>query len=97
MPHAGATVPGLLLRDISLKELAVLDAYEEDEYIRLEVKVRTEESKTEDAHVYVAKPDGHMIKVLEGDWSLEQFLRLHYENYLHEMGGLIEKSSASST
>ena len=57
VPDAAATVAGRLYFDLSDAELARLDRYESDLYVRRIVPVRTDDGAVARAHVYLLSPD----------------------------------------
>jgi gamma-glutamylcyclotransferase (GGCT)/AIG2-like uncharacterized protein YtfP len=81
-PQPGAEVHGLLLHGLSPAEQAVLDAYEDDDYIKTAVTV-VQKGEMTDANVYV----WHTGKKgqLRGTWDAEQFRAQNLQTYIERM------------
>lgn len=69
----GSVAPGVLFIDLSRREWAILDAFEDDRYDLHEVTVASGGRGL--AYIW---PDG---EVLDGDWNAEQFRTSHLEEY----------------
>lgn len=69
----GGVAPGVLLTDLSRREWAILDAFEDDRYDLREVPLTSGERGL--AYIW---PDGG---VREEDWNAEQFRADHLEEY----------------
>ncbi|MFE7114554.1 gamma-glutamylcyclotransferase family protein [Streptomyces sp. NPDC057654] len=70
---AGMTAPGLLLTDLSLREWAILDAFEDDRYDLRDVELASGERAL--AYIW---PDSD---VREDNWDAEQFKARHLRKY----------------
>ncbi|GIL67020.1 hypothetical protein Vafri_20410 [Volvox africanus] len=78
---AESKVQGKVLMDLSDKELEVLDVYESEEYYRATVMPILEDGSEIQADVYVWK-DQYRHLLLDEEWSFEQFMREHHDDYL---------------
>ncbi len=81
-PQPASEVQGLLLHGLSPAEHAVLDAYEDEDYIKTAVPVLRDDQWVE-ASVYVWRADKR--GQLRGVWDPEQFMRQHLGTYLKHM------------
>jgi gamma-glutamylcyclotransferase (GGCT)/AIG2-like uncharacterized protein YtfP len=61
------STPGLLYLDVSPEAMRRLDAYEDDFYVRVEVRVELEDGGTLPAQVYLMSPE-HRFMVLPERW-----------------------------
>lgn len=84
-PCAGESVDGVLYSGIGVPQLAALDAFEGDWYLRQAVAVETG-AGTRRAQVYVLAPSCDHLMSPE-PWSLEHFLRDGLEAFLAEYRG----------
>lgn len=81
-PQPASEVQGLLLHGLSPAEHAVLDAYEEEDYMKTAVSVLQDDQRIE-ASVYVWRADKR--GQLRGTWSPEAFRAEHLEAYLRHL------------
>ncbi len=81
-PRHGAEVQGLLLSGLSPKEHTILDAYEDEDYVKTAVSVLQDDQRVE-ASVYVWRAGKR--GQLRGVWDLEQFRVQHLDAYLRHM------------
>ncbi|NMG65034.1 gamma-glutamylcyclotransferase [Azoarcus indigens] len=73
VPAAGAHVAGVLYRNVPSTALARLDAFEGEQYLRLQVKVELADGRIEDADTYVFRPEfAHLL--VAGEWDFDGFL-----------------------
>ena len=70
----GAVVPGVLYRDVDAAAWARLDAFEGEEYERVDVVVALTDGRTLPAQVYRFR-DEFAQRLLPGDWDAEAFGR----------------------
>ncbi|CAJ1957632.1 unnamed protein product [Cylindrotheca closterium] len=75
-------VNGLLIEDLTPKELELFDWFESDEYIRKVVEVRTKNQKSVEAFAYIWNPDLMEMLLLDQEWSFENFCKENKELYL---------------
>lgn len=73
-PAAGASLAGMLYRDVSALALARLDTFEGDEYVREALQVTLADGRTLTAWTYVFQPGEHH-RLATGSWDFEHFLR----------------------
>ncbi|MFG6460371.1 gamma-glutamylcyclotransferase family protein [Roseateles sp. DXS20W] len=73
-PAAGATVPGVLYRDVTEAAWARLDVFEGEEYERVDVVVALADGRTLPAQVYRFR-DAFSPRLLPGDWDADAFAR----------------------
>jgi len=71
---AGATVAGVLYRDVDEAAWARLDAFEGAEYERVDIVVALADGATLAAQVYRFR-DAFVQRLLPGDWDAEAFAR----------------------
>lgn len=82
-PQPGGEVHGLLLHGLSPTEHAVLDAYEDDDYVKTAVTV-AQNGEMAEVSVYVWRADKK--GQLRGTWNPEQFKAENLEAYISRMG-----------
>ena len=70
----GGLVPGRLYLDVTPEAWARLDAFEGEEYERVEVAVTLADGRTQAAQVYRFRP-GFADRLLPGDWDVQAFVR----------------------
>lgn len=74
VPQAGASVAGLLWVDLPEDAWPRLDAFEGDEYRRVEVLVTLPDGGWQRAWTYVFKPE-YAHRLAQGDWDEAAFAR----------------------
>jgi gamma-glutamylcyclotransferase (GGCT)/AIG2-like uncharacterized protein YtfP len=79
-----SSVDGRLLTGLSSDELATLDAYEGDSYVRTGVSVLLA-GTTEAAECYVWRGAGG-VALTRADWDLDAFIEHHLQHYLRTLG-----------
>jgi gamma-glutamylcyclotransferase (GGCT)/AIG2-like uncharacterized protein YtfP len=84
-PCAGESVDGVLYSAITAPQLAALDAFEGDWYLRQAVSVETD-AGSRPAQVYVLAPSRDQLMSSE-HWSLEDFLRNGLDAFVAEYRG----------
>ena len=77
-------VHGLLLHDITPTELALLDEYEGDQYLRTPVTVATPSGTRVRAECFVWRNELRS-NLSNADWSVEDFENNHLAHYLHQL------------
>jgi gamma-glutamylcyclotransferase (GGCT)/AIG2-like uncharacterized protein YtfP len=76
-------VEGWLLTGLTPVEMATLDAYEGDAYVRLQVTLTVDGTKTfGDCYVWRSTSD---VRFGRDDWNLETFLTAHLAGYLRAL------------
>lgn len=87
--ESGALTDGQLISGIGPRELALLDAFEDDFYQRITVCVNTRQGESVEAEVYVIPPECmHLIDFRP--WTLDAFV-------LDESPGFLQRCRAAST
>ncbi|KAK9839630.1 hypothetical protein WJX81_001733 [Elliptochloris bilobata] len=80
-------VSGLVLHDLSAQELDVFDAFEGDEYYKVNVRPQLSDATSVDAFMYV----WHERRLLYGEWDFEEWRRKHLTDYTLMCGEFIEE------
>lgn len=75
----GSQTLGMLLIDVDMASWKILDNFEGDEYLRIAVRVSTEESEVP-AQVYVWTAEMNRLEDL--DWDIENFKENYFAGYL---------------
>lgn len=83
-PAPGRSVEGLLLRGLSGAQMAVLDAYEDDDYVRQPCTV-TVEGQLQPAVVYVWRAGRR--GQLRSSWDKADFEARHLKHYVERLIG----------
>lgn len=81
-PEPGASVEGLLYRDLTAAAIESLDAFEDDFYLRQALDVVTCSGAAVQAFVYVMNPQYHGL-LEDTTWDLEHFKRHSLGDFLH--------------
>ena len=81
IPHKGEQVSGVLYTGLSRPQLARLDAYEGEQYLRRRVWVIREDGQRAQVWTYVLQPR-YYHRLSSANWSLEQFKRDQLQLYL---------------
>ncbi|HHN65745.1 MAG TPA: gamma-glutamylcyclotransferase [Nitrospirae bacterium] len=76
-------VVGKLVRDLTEKELRLLDEYEGGEYERIQVRVNTASNREEDVFTYVIK-DEYQHLLDDREWDERVISRDEMESLLHD-------------
>lgn len=77
---AGGHVAGLLYRDVDDAQLARLDTFEGEQYVREAVQVTLDDGLTLTAQTYVFADQWlHLLET--GDWDFEAFLQRHRRRF----------------
>lgn len=79
-PDARHNVQGRVLLGLTPSELALLDAYEGDAYVRTTVQLLVD-GRVTPAACYVWR-DRNVLATTPGDWDLQSFITTHLESYL---------------
>lgn len=82
----GMSVPGIIWLDVNEEDLVRLDAFEGDEYDRVQVIVEGENGVRVEAHVYRLR-DEMRHKVIGGEWDRELFERAGLRRFQERYGG----------
>ena len=82
IPNTDSCVEGILLQQVSQREMRILDWFEDEDYDRRLVSVQTTTDNIRyEAHAYVWKASLHKLD-LSTDWSHADFLQEHLDWYL---------------
>ncbi len=81
VPEAGAQVDGVLYTGLTPQELARLDRYEDDFYLRRRVTVRDATGRARTAWCYVLRPRSR-VRLARRPWSHARFERTALRDYL---------------
>ncbi len=72
VPEPGASTLGMLLCDIQEDEWRILDEYESDDYLRLDVSVTTTDGQRHQAKAYII-PDQFRETLSDEAWSMDLY------------------------
>jgi len=82
VPQQGASVSGIVYSGLGRAQLARLDAYEGDEYLRRRVRVRTAAGVEQRVWTYVLRPRYYYL-LTRSDWSPSRFASGQLKLYLY--------------
>lgn len=81
VPKSGSVVKGMLHTEVNERALKALDDYEGKWYSRETVRVEADGQGNCMAFTYVLRPQYRRL-LASGDWSYDDFRRLHLRSYL---------------
>jgi len=81
---AHRSVDGLVYHGVNRHCLALLDAFEGDEYRRIRVLVKASGGKRIPAYTYVIRPRYSRL-LMKQDWGLEEFVKKDLKLYLQRL------------
>ncbi len=81
--HLNSSVDGLVYFDLTYDELAILDAFEDDLYVREVVYVDIREGCSTSARAYTVVGENARLLDVTAPWSLDEFIRDHRAGYIH--------------
>lgn len=88
IPRVDGHMHGVLYRALTLRQLAKIDRYEQQQYVRTRVCVETERQAVLQAWTYVLHPR-YYRRILRRPWSLNTFQSRHRASYLRAYCGEI--------
>lgn len=82
LPREGASVSGVVIRDVDAQTMRILDLFEDVDGIYGRSRRAVTLASGAELHADVYLGTAKASTIARGDWDEDEFIRLHYERYI---------------